>query len=64
MRQPRCPNCHTRMITVAIVSGPEGFERRTCECRKCGYCEIDVVASDPLSSDAVGWTTGELRRPH
>jgi len=52
------------MITVAIVSGPEGFERRTCECRKCGYCEIDVVASDPLASGAVGWTTGELRRPH
>jgi hypothetical protein len=51
------------MITVAIASGPEGFECRSCECRKCGHCETDVVASDPLKSDAVGWTAGELPRP-
>jgi hypothetical protein len=51
------------MVTVAIASGPEGFERRTFECRKCGHCETDVVANDPFKSDAVGWTAGELRRP-
>jgi hypothetical protein len=61
--RPRCPNCQTRMIAVAIASGPEGFERRTFECRKCGHCETDVVANDPLNSDAVGWTAGELRPP-
>ncbi len=51
------------MITVAIASGPEGFEHRTFACRKCGHCEIDVVTNDPLKSDVVGWTVGELRRP-
>jgi hypothetical protein len=51
------------MITVAVASGPEGFERRTFECRKCGHGETDMVANDPLHSDAVGWTEGELRRP-
>lgn len=51
------------MIAVAIASGPEGSERRSFECRKCGHRESDLVASDPLKSDAVGWTAGELRRP-
>jgi len=63
IHRPRCPNCQTRMITVAIASGPEGFEHRTFACRQCGHCETDVVTNDPLKSDAVGWTVGELRRP-
>jgi hypothetical protein len=53
-----------RMITVAIASGPEGFERRTFKCPKCGHGETGMVASDPLRSDAAGWIAGELRRPN
>ena len=63
IHRPRCPDCQTRMITVAIASGPEGFERRTYECRKCGHAETGIVACDPLKSDAVGWIAGELRPP-
>jgi hypothetical protein len=63
IHRPRCPNCQTRMIAVAIASGPEGFEHRTFECRKCGHCETDVVANDPLKPDAAGWTAGELGWP-
>jgi hypothetical protein len=64
IHRPRCPDCQTRMITVAIASGPDGFESRTFECRKCGHGETAILASDPLTSDAAGWIAGELRPPH
>jgi hypothetical protein len=51
------------MITSAIADGPEGFEQRTFECAKCGHTEMRTMASDPLNSNAVGWTEGELRPP-
>jgi hypothetical protein len=48
------------MVTTTLVEGPEGFEHRTFKCRRCGHSEDQVVAVDPLKSDAVGWTDGEL----
>jgi hypothetical protein len=51
------------MITFAVADGPECFEQRTFECARCGHTETRTLASDPLNSDAVGWTKGELRRP-
>jgi hypothetical protein len=42
--------------------GLEGFEHRMFECSKCSQTEINVVASDPLKADAVGWLSGELGR--
>jgi len=64
IHRPRCPDRQTRMITVAVASVTDGLERRTFECRKCGHGETELVASDPLESDAAGWTAGELRRPN
>jgi hypothetical protein len=63
INRPRCPACQARMITSAIADGPEGFEQRTFECAKCGHTEMRTMASDPLNSNAVGWTEGELRPP-
>jgi hypothetical protein len=63
IHRPRCPGCQMRMMSADVSSGPEGFERRTFECRKCGHTEIRIIACDPLRSDAVGWTASELRPP-
>jgi hypothetical protein len=49
------------MITTDIASGPDGFEQRSFECRKCGHSETGLVACDPVVSDATGWIAGELR---
>jgi hypothetical protein len=59
--RPRCPECQTRMITAALVQGPEGFEHRTFECLHCGHTEEKVVAVDPLRSNAVGWVNSDLK---
>ena len=67
MHRPRCPHCQTRMITTAIESEAEGFERRSFECRKCAYAETATVASDPIEIRGAGGTerlADELQLPH
>ncbi len=64
VHRPRCPDCQTRMITVSVSEGPEGFEHRTLECPKCARTETRIVACDPLKSDAMGWIESELRPPN
>jgi hypothetical protein len=51
-----------RMMTVDVSPGPDGFEHRTFECRRCGKKDAGMMACDPLKSDAVGWLSGELAR--
>jgi hypothetical protein len=50
------------MMTTDVEAGPEGFERRTFECRRCGGKETRMVACDPMKSNAIGWLSGELGR--
>jgi hypothetical protein len=61
--RPRCPRCHMRMFTATVEDGPDGFEHRMFECRRCGHSEQSVIVSDPLRTDAVGWLNSELRPP-
>jgi len=63
MHRPRCAKCQTRMITVAVSDGPEGFERRTFKCLKCAHTNEQVLASDPLKSSAAGWIRSDLQPP-
>jgi hypothetical protein len=63
IHRPRCPRCQKRMISIDPSPGPQGFEQRTYRCRTCEYTETDIVACDPLQSNAVGRTEGELKPP-
>jgi hypothetical protein len=51
------------MITTGRSEGPVGFERRALDCLKCGHTEKKVEPVDPMSSDAAGWTKGDLQPP-
>jgi hypothetical protein len=51
--RPRCPDCQARMITSALADGPEGLERRTFVCAKCGHTENRTVVYDLLKAGAV-----------
>ena len=64
IERPRCFRCQTRMILERVSLGPIGFEHRLFECPKCDHVEINIIASDPLTSTAAGWLAGELRAPN
>ena len=61
--RPRCAKCQTRMLIAAVKEGPEGFEHRSFECSRCGYSEQDVIASDPMNTNALGWLNSGLHPP-
>ena len=64
IERPRCPNCRqSRMLLSGLEQGPAGFDYRSFECPKCGRAETTVVASDPMTSDALGWLASELKPP-
>jgi hypothetical protein len=57
-----CPQCSKSMITTDVSNGPEGSERRTFECRPCGFREVRIIASDPMRSSVVESLEGNLDR--
>jgi hypothetical protein len=63
IQRPRCLQCTTRMKATDVAPDPDGFERWTFKCLKCGHTETNIIASDPLKSEAMGWLSGELGRP-
>ncbi len=63
IERPRCPHCTSRMMLARISPGPMGFEHRKFECPKCNSVQNEVIASDPMKSNAVGWFAGELHPP-
>ena len=64
IERPSCPKCrHHRMLLARLGAGPSGFASRTFECQKCGYVSTTDIPADPMTSDAQGWLTSELRPP-
>lgn len=64
IKRPGCAKCNqSRMLLAKLEPGPSGFEYRTFECHKCGGVHTTVVASDPMTSETLGWFAGELRAP-
>jgi transcription elongation factor Elf1 len=59
MGRPRCPRCQTRMITAAFSDRPEGFERRTFECLKCGHSELKIVTVGTIKSHTLAYSRRE-----
>jgi hypothetical protein len=63
IERPRCPKCQTRMSLARIMPGPPGRDLRMFECSKCNHVHKEMVATDPMHSNKVGWPTGELKAP-
>jgi transposase-like protein len=63
IERPRCPRCQLRMPFVSAERDPDGCDRRTFRCEKCGKNRTVLVAADPMKSHSAGWLTGELKPP-
>jgi transposase-like protein len=61
--RPRCPHCQTRTMLSRIAPGPAGYQLHAFACPKCDGVHRTLVVSDPMSGDARGWLSGELRSP-
>ena len=60
----RCLVCQSSMDIQRITEARTGFEHWTLRCTRCGHIEQTQVSTDPLKSEVLGWTEGELRPPH
>ena len=63
IRRPDARNAKAALMLAAIVPGPEGFELRTFECRKCDHSFTKAVAKDPMNAVSARWIAGELKPP-
>jgi len=52
------------MEVQRVAEARVGFEHWTLRCPRCGRIDQIQMNADPLNSDALGWTKGELKPPH
>ena len=62
IERPRCKTCYERMTLAETELLKDGAEKRTFECSKCNVV-IDMVASDPLKSEAIARLTVAIKPP-
>ena len=60
----RCLVCQRPMEVQRVAEARVGFEHWTLRCPRCGRIDQIQMNADPLNSDALGWTKGELKPPH
>lgn len=61
--RPRCPQCQALSLVQRATAARPGFEHWTLRCTKCGHIHEASVEADPMTSEATGWLSGELRSP-
>ena len=61
--RPRCPQCQAPALVQRATAGRSGFEHWTLRCTKCGHIHEAQVRSDPMTREAAGWLSSELRAP-
>jgi hypothetical protein len=61
--RPRCPRCQAPSTVQRTTAGRTGFEHWTLRCTKCGHVHEAQVEVEPMTPEAAGWLSGELRAP-
>lgn len=61
--RPRCPQCQAAATVQRSTAGRTGFEHWTLRCTRCGHIHETQVQTDPMTLEANGWLSSELRAP-
>ena len=61
--RPRCPSCGLGRMRSRISLLPRLVDLRMCECVACGKEFKAPDPTDPVTSDVLGWLSGDLRAP-
>jgi RNase P subunit RPR2 len=61
--RPRCPRCQAPSLVQRATAGRSGFEHWSLKCSSCGHIHEAQVHVDPMTSEAAGWVSSELRSP-
>ena len=61
--RPRCPQCQAPSLVQRPTAGRTGFEHWTLRCTRCGHIHEAQVQADPMTSEATGWISSNLRAP-
>jgi hypothetical protein len=51
------------MMLASITPGPDGFDLRTFECKRCDHSFTTTIARDPMNVVSAGWVASELKAP-
>ncbi|WP_441277239.1 MJ0042-type zinc finger domain-containing protein [Tardiphaga sp. 172_B4_N1_3] len=61
--RPRCPQCQAVARVQRSTAGRKGYEYWTLRCTSCGHIHEAQVQVDPMTPEARGWLSSDLRAP-